>query len=89
MSLHGYCVLMYNFVACRNPRPIALFRLRRDGRNALRLPSHSEQTRKEEKEIDHLPNSRFLSDSFKECSALSNSFNNAFGVFCAVPRCSI
>ena len=65
----------------RNPRPIALFRSRRDGRIALRLPSHSEQTRKEEKEIDHLPHSRFLSDSSQECSVLSNSFNNVFRIF--------
>ena len=40
---------------------LLFFRCRRDGRIALRFPSHSELSRKQEKEIDHLrPHSRWV-----------------------------
>ena len=63
--------LICDFAACRKIQdrsPIARCRSGRDGRIALRLPSDPELSRQEEKRTEHLPHSRFLSDSLQECS---------------------
>ena len=53
-----------------------------------RFPGHSMLSRKEEKEIVHLPHSSFLSDSFKEHSVFCRILPTCSNVFCAnVPCC--